>query len=52
MYAQMAQLATAALDRNNHFIPGAVSARGNAMTHFSRKPVTAIRITGTAFPAA
>jgi hypothetical protein len=40
------------LDRNKRFIPGAASARSMAMTHFSRMPVTAIRITGTAFPAA
>jgi hypothetical protein len=40
------------LDRNKRFIPGAVSARSTAMTHFSRMPASAIRITGTAFPAA
>jgi hypothetical protein len=55
MYAQMAQIAKGGcfgLSRNKRFIPGAVSARSTAMTHFSRMPASAIRITGTASPAA
>ena len=40
------------LSRNNHFIPGAVSARGSVMTHLSRMPFQAIRITGPVVRAA
>jgi hypothetical protein len=50
--AQIAKAAAFNVSRNKRFIPGAVSARSMAMTHFSRMPASATRITGTAFTAA
>jgi len=50
--AQIAKGGCFNFSRNKRFIPGAVSARSTVMTHFSRMPVTAIRIIGTVFPAA